>query len=456
MKLHSIFSHTAAALALSALLLSGCGSSRYHNPDLTAAFAAQETTQEATQGTTQEAAQGTAQGAAQGAAQETSHGPGANIPAVLETSPEADSPANPEASSGPDSPGPEIPAEAEPQPVRLLFSGDIYLSDHVLNAYDRAGDISGVLDDGYRSLIGESDYFAANQEFPFSSRGQQAPDKQYTFRLPESRVSLMNEIGVDLVTLANNHALDFGTDALLDTVSTLDQAGILHVGAGADSEAARQPAIVDVNGVRVGFIGASRVIPVASWTAGDSSPGMLTAYDPALLVQTIQETRPLCDYLVVLIHWGVERAEMPVDHQTSLGRQCIDAGADLVVGSHPHVLQGIEYYRGKPIVYSLGNFIFGSSIPRTALLEVSLTPQETSSDASQDSPQDASRDANVSPDTSLTLHPGTSSGGFTRMVTEPAKKEEFFQYLEGISFDISIDESGAVTPPSDTQEDLQK
>lgn len=440
MKLHSIFSHTAAALALSALLLSGCGSSRYHDPDLTAAFAAQETAQEAAQGT----------------AQETSHGPGANIPAVLETSPEADSPANPEASSGPDSPGPEIPAEAEPQPVRLLFSGDIYLSDHVLNAYDRAGDISGVLDDGYRSLIGEADYFAANQEFPFSSRGQQAPDKQYTFRLPESRVSLMNEIGVDLVTLANNHALDFGTDALLDTVSTLDQAGILHVGAGADSEAARQPAIVDVNGVRVGFIGASRVIPVASWTAGASSPGMLTAYDPALLVQTIQETRPLCDYLVVLIHWGVERAEMPVDHQTSLGRQCIDAGADLVVGSHPHVLQGIEYYRGKPIVYSLGNFIFGSSIPRTALLEVSLTPQETSSDASQDSPQDASRDANVSPDASLTLHPGTSSGGFTRMVTEPAKKEEFFQYLEGISFDISIDESGAVTPPSDTQEDLQK
>ena len=436
MKLHSIFSHTATALALSALLLSGCGSSRYHDPDLTAAFAAQET--------------------AQGVTQETTQGPGANIPAAPETSPEADSPANPEVSSGPDSPGPEIPAEAEPQPVRLLFSGDIYLSDHVLNAYDRAGDISGVLDDGYRSLIGEADYFAANQEFPFSSRGQQAPDKQYTFRLPESRVSLMNEIGVDLVTLANNHALDFGTDALLDTVSTLDQAGILHVGAGADSEAARQPAIVDVNGVRVGFIGASRVIPVASWTAGASSPGMLTAYDPALLVQTIQETRPLCDYLVVLIHWGVERAEMPVDHQTSLGRQCIDAGADLVVGSHPHVLQGIEYYRGKPIVYSLGNFIFGSSIPRTALLEVSLTPQETSSDASQDSPQDASRDANVSPDASLTLHPGTSSGGFTRMVTEPAKKEEFFQYLEGISFDISIDESGAVTPPSDTQEDLQK
>ena len=432
MKLHSIFSHTAAALALSALLLSGCGSSRYHDPDLTAAFAAQET--------------------AQGVTQETTQGPGANIPAAPETSPEADSPANPEVSSGPDSPGPEIPAEAEPQPVRLLFSGDIYLSDHVLNAYDRAGDISGVLDDGYRSLIGEADYFAANQEFPFSSRGQQAPDKQYTFRLPESRVSLMNEIGVDLVTLANNHALDFGTDALLDTVSTLDQAGILHVGAGADSEAARQPAIVDVNGVRVGFIGASRVIPVASWTAGASSPGMLTAYDPALLVQTIQETRPLCDYLVVLIHWGVERAEMPVDHQTSLSRQCIDAGADLVVGSHPHVLQGIEYYRGKPIVYSLGNFIFGSSIPRTALLEVSLTPREASSDASGG----ASRDANVSPDASLTLHPGTSSGGFTRMVTESVKKEEFFQYIEGISFDISIDESGAVTPPSDTQEDLQK
>ena len=121
---------------------------------------------------------------------------------------------------------------------------------------------------------------------------------------------------------------------------------------------------------------------------------------------------------------------MPVDHQTSLGRQCINAGADLVVGSHPHVLQGIEYYNGKHIVYSLGNFIFGSSIPRTALLKVSLD-------------QDGS-------DPELSLIPGTSSAGYTRMLTDSEDREEFYQYIESISFDISIGDDGVLSP-SDQQ-----
>ena len=394
-------------LAAAGVFLSACGSSRYHDPELTAAFAMENTREEETSG----------------------QGESPSAPAEPLADP-AESPSDPAESLADPAESPSDPAESPADPVTLLFSGDIYLSDHVLNAYDKAGGITGVLDDGFRSVIAKADYFAANEEFPFSSRGTAAPDKQYTFRLPESRLPIMNEIGVDLVTLANNHSLDFGTDALLDTCSALDGAGILHVGAGSNSEEARKPAIVDVGGIRVGFIGASRVIPVASWTAGASSPGLLTAYDPTLLLQTIEETRPLCDYLVVLIHWGVEREEMPVDHQTSLGRQCIDAGADLVVGSHPHVLQGIEYYNGKPIVYSLGNFIFGSSIPRTALLEVSL-------------------DQNGS-DPELSLIPGTSSAGYTRMLTDSGDREEFYQYIESISFDISIGDDGVLSP-SDQQ-----
>lgn len=430
-------------LAAAGMLLSACGSSRYHDPELTAAFAA-ESSKESERGEIEggsagsESANGSADRGTAGsghsgseASSDDSRFPGSGGGSAGSES--AGTGSSDGSGSSPDSEGfagdsSSSDSEHSAASASLLFSGDIYLSNHVLNAYDQAGGISGVLDDGFRSVIQNADYFAANEEFPFSSRGEAAPDKQYTFRLPESRLPIMNEIGVDLVTLANNHSLDFGTDAMLDTCSALDRAGILHVGAGADSEAARKPAIVDVNGVRVGFIGASRVIPVASWTAGAGSPGLLTAYDPSLLVQTIEETRPLCDYLVVLIHWGVEREEMPVDHQKSLGRQCIDAGADLVVGSHPHVLQGIEYYSGKPIVYSLGNFIFGSSIPRTALLEVSV-------DADGSEPQ-------------LSLIPGTSSAGYTRMLTAPGEIEEFYQYIESISFDISIGENGVITPDS--------
>ena len=99
---------------------------------------------------------------------------------------------------------------------------------------------------------------------------------------------------------------------------------------------------------------------------------MLATYDPTLLLEEIRKQKQENDYVFVMVHWGIERDERPQEYQRTLGKQYIDAGADLVIGSHPHVLQGVEYYKEKAIVYSLGNFIFGSSIPRTALLEVFL------------------------------------------------------------------------------------
>lgn len=134
---------------------------------------------------------------------------------------------------------PETGTEDKDPPLQFVFAGDILLSDHVLNAYQKAGNIGGVVDSGFRQVIDTSDIFMANEEFPFSRRGTAAADKQFTFRLPPEKVSMFQELGIDIVTLANNHALDFGTDALLDTCSTLDDAGILRVGAGANLEEAK-------------------------------------------------------------------------------------------------------------------------------------------------------------------------------------------------------------------------
>ena len=279
------------------------------------------------------------------------------------------------------------------EPVRMVFAGDILLSDHVLNAYEKSGSLSGVLDPGFQSVIHESDIFMANQEFPFSNRGTAAEDKQFTFRLPPERVRIFQELGLDLVTLANNHALDFGMDALLDTCDTLDQAGIYHVGAGRNLEEACKPVIITEKGESIGFLGASRVIPVGSWNASASKPGMLTTYDPSLLLEQIDHLKETCDYVVVYVHWGIEKKDRPEEYQRSLGKQYIDAGADLVIGSHPHVLQPVEYYNGKPIVYSLGNFVFGSSIPSTILFKVVLDGEEIQ----------------------VTEIPCTSSGGYTRL-----------------------------------------
>ena len=156
---------------------------------------------------------------------------------------------------------------------------------------------------------------------------------------------------------------------------------------------------------------------------------MLAAYDMTVLLEEIQARKQDHDFVIVYIHWGIERDESPQEYQRTMARQMIDAGADLIVGSHPHVLQGIEYYKGKGIVYSLGNFIFGSSIPRTTLLEVTwnLSGEEDSLPT-------------------LRLIPGTSSAGYTRMLTDTNKQEEFFQYMESISFDVKIGEDGILYP----------
>lgn len=317
-------------------------------------------------------------------------------------------------------------AEAAGSSMSILFSGDVLLSDHVLNAYSRTGGISGVLDQGYLSAIQSADYFAVNEEFPFSSRGTQAADKQFTFRLAPEKVSMFQEMGIDAVTLANNHALDYGTDALLDTCDILDGAGILHTGAGKDLNAAKEPVRFEKNGQRVALIGATRVIPEAGWAATNSHPGMLSSYEVSVepLLAQIAECHAAGEKVVVLIHWGIERDETPQDYQRALAKRYIDAGADLVIGSHPHVLQGIEYYKGKPIFYSLGNFVFGSSIPKTMLVQAEFEGDSLN----------------------LKLIPGTSSGGYTRTLTDAGEKTQFYQYLEGISFGVSVGADGSVSP----------
>ncbi len=277
--------------------------------------------------------------------------------------------------------------------IVMLFGGDVYFSDHVLNAYDKAGGIHGVLDEGIRAEIGKADIFMVNQEFPFTQRGTAAADKQFTFRLPESRMHMMPEMGVDIVTLANNHILDFGPEGLLDSCQALDDAQILYVGGGKDLDRASALKTVTIGQKIVGFLGTSRVYMDASWAAGKDHPGVFSTYDTTLPLKTIQDARQQCDFLVVYVHWGVERETEPKDYQRAMGKAYIDAGADLVVGSHPHVLQEMEEYNGKMIVYSLGNFVFGSSIPKTALLKV-VWGQEG---------------------TQVTMIPCTSSGGYTRL-----------------------------------------
>lgn len=308
------------------------------------------------------------------------------------------------------------------EPCTMVFTGDVLFQDNITAAYDRTG-LSGILSPDLQSRMLDADFTMINEEFPFGVGGTKAPDKQYTFKADPSYVKAFQEMGVDLVSLANNHVLDYGKDVLSQTFTTLDGAEIPYVGAGQTKERAMECESFPLKGRTIGVLCASRVIPVADWDVRNSQPGVFTTYDPSDLVAQIKEAKKTNDLVIVYVHWGVEKAETPESYQREMAKQYIDAGADLVIGSHPHVLQGIEYYNGVPIVYSLGNFMFHETISKTAMLQVV-----------------ADKENNLS----LKIVPAAASNSRTYEM-EGDQARELYQYIEQISFNASIDENGNVS-----------
>ena len=316
----------------------------------------------------------------------------------------------------------EVPETENTEDITLIFTGDVLFANAFLAAYD-AGGISAVVADGLKEQLNEADILMVNNEFPFSDRGTPMEGKQYTFRCSPSYVSALTELGVDIVSLANNHTLDYGREALTDTFAALDGAGILYGGAGESAERAEELQIIEVNGKKFGFLAVSRVIPDVSWKVEIAVPGIFSCYDETRLLELVREAKEQCDFVTVFPHWGTEYSEQPNEVQKQIAEKCMEAGADLIVGSHTHCLQGIEYFDGKPVFYSLGNFIFGQSIERSAAVRVTVK-------------QDGS--------TEIALLPVHAAGGQT---SELAGEEAaaVYSYMESISVNAVVDENGAVT-----------
>lgn len=160
----------------------------------------------------------------------------------------------------------------------LIFAGDVLFANAFKSNYD-AGGIEKVIEPQLLQELQDADIFMVNNEFPFSNRGEPMEDKQFTFCCDPKYVKALNEMGVDIVSLANNHTLDYGRDALSDTFTTLDGAGILYAGGGETKERAYELQIIEKNGKKFGFLAASRVVPESNWKVEERTPGMLTAYD---------------------------------------------------------------------------------------------------------------------------------------------------------------------------------
>lgn len=281
---------------------------------------------------------------------------------------------------------------AAPAEVTVLVAGDVTLGFHYEEYVDEQIGKGGAKDEllawGFakvRPLTTSADVCVVNLECPFTSRGEKLT-KNFNFRARPELSAALSAGGVDVVSLANNHLMDYGREGLFDTISTLDGAGIRHFGAGRSLEDARTPTIIEVKGVKIAFLGyfflGDRNIEPKEVIATSEQPGVAGHFsDTAELMKMMQAdvraAKTKADHVIPFFHWGREGKGQPEPYQIELAHAAIDAGASAVLGSHPHVLQGIEVYRGATIAYSLGNFVFGGNWDpkdkRTALLELKLT-----------------------------------------------------------------------------------
>ncbi len=219
-----------------------------------------------------------------------------------------------------------------------------------------------------------ADVAFGNLECAVSKRGFPVP-KEFNFRGPPAALRTMARFaGFDVLNLANNHTGDYGTGALLDTVRYVRRFGMTAVGAGGSLDSAAEPRVVERLGLKIAFVGFSNILP-SSFFAGPGRAGTQPA-TPQLIAAGVKKARRKADVVIATFHWGVERATTEDGRQRAFAATALEAGADAVIGAHPHVLQPIRRSGSRVVAYSLGNFVFGASssvTSRTGILRLKLS-----------------------------------------------------------------------------------
>lgn len=317
---------------------------------------------------------------------------------------------------------------AEDEAVKLLFAGDVLLDEHyavMANLRDRGGNVEEAFSTGLLEMMRSADAFMLNNEFTFTNRGEPTEGKKFTFRANPEKVSVLQDIGVDIVSVANNHIYDYGEISLLDTLDTLDDAGIAYTGAGRNREEAMKPVYLIANGMKIGIIGATQIerngTPDTK-EATENAPGVLRCMDTTNLLQVITQMEEACDYTILYIHWGTESQEEIDWLQAEQAPVYAEAGVDLIIGNHSHCLQKIDVVSGVPVIYSLGNFWFNSRTQNSCVVEIVLKEKELHTFKFVPCKQEDSR---------------------TRLL-EGTEKQGVLNYMRGISPNVTIDENGYV------------
>jgi len=271
----------------------------------------------------------------------------------------------------------EEPTTTTPPPrTRLIISGvgDTNLDTNYIpvlrsEGYDYAFS-------GLEGVFAADDLTVANLECAAATSG--SPTKrQFNFNCGVEPLPAIRRAGVEVVNLANNHGADYGFDALVETRHNVIAAGLMPVGAGEDVAEASEPALIERGGWTIAVLGFNAVLPGESWLAGPDRPGMANGTNLETMAATVSEAAAAADLVVVTIHWGRELDLVPRQIDRDRALALMDAGADVIFGHHSHRLQPLEMYRGKPVAWSLGNFVwprFSQAGSRTAIAQVTVEP----------------------------------------------------------------------------------
>ncbi len=314
--------------------------------------------------------------------------------------------------------------------ISMLFAGDISFADGYDNIGSlrlRGGEIDAAFDEATLSVMREADIFMVNNEFTYSTRGTPTENKQYTLRAQPDTVRYLGDMGVDIVSLANNHTYDYGEVSLLDTLDTLESADMPYVGAGRNIKEAMQPSYFIVHDVKIAIISATQIEKLDypdTKGATDTSAGVFRCWNSSKVFDVIRQAKEESDYVVVYVHWGTEMMEQTDWAQDELAPKLADAGADLIIGDHPHILQKIDYIGDTPVIYSLGNYWFNGKTRDTGLFEVTLDLEGRTN--------------------TLRFIPALQVNSTTNILTGE-EKQRVLDYMQSISPKVHIDSEGYVT-----------
>ena len=240
--------------------------------------------------------------------------------------------------------------------VDILFCGDVMFDWGISEVMLKNGHDYPVRH--LRRLMFPYDYRFCNVESPISDTGTVHSNKKYVFLAKPFHIQLLTACRINGVSLSNNHSNDFGHEALMNTIALLEENDIAQTGAGKNLIDARRPIIFTIRKIRFAIFAYSAVSYSDSY-ANKKTPGV-AASALSIIRQDIRRYRKKADHIIISLHWGIEYSDYPSKDQVSKARALINSGADVIIGHHPHIYQGIEIYRNRPIIYSLGNFIFGS------------------------------------------------------------------------------------------------